>query len=70
VGAERAQLVETRGGMFIPINITCTLDDNFERLTSTDRSTKNKLIDIEILSEIRVCKGTAHHPAIHPLQSL
>ena len=39
--------------MFIPINITCTLDENVKRLTSTDRLTKNKLINIEILSEIR-----------------
>ena len=53
VGAEDAQLVKTRGGRFIPINITCTLDENVKRLTSTDRLAKNKVINIEILSEIR-----------------
>jgi hypothetical protein len=55
VGVEHAQLVKTGGGNFIPINITCTLDENVKRLTSTDRLAKNKLINIEILSEIRVC---------------
>jgi hypothetical protein len=46
VGSEHAQLVKIRGGMFIPINITCTLDENVKRLTSTDRLTKNKLINV------------------------
>lgn len=56
---EYATMAARRGCALIPVNATCSEDENMRRLVSVERAQHGKLVDKEIVAHIR------NGPAIH-----
>ncbi|MBI3440362.1 MAG: AAA family ATPase [Proteobacteria bacterium] len=57
-------LADRRGVPFVPTLLTCTLEENKQRLVDPARASKGKLMDIENLASLYE-KYTIYHPTTH-----
>ncbi|RSL84455.1 hypothetical protein CEP52_016433 [Fusarium oligoseptatum] len=53
VGLEYFNCAVQRGCHFIPITLRCSKEENLKRLTSDDRATHGKLVDVEFAKQFR-----------------
>ena len=60
-------LAKARNDMFVPVRLTCTIEENVRRGITPERAQKQKLIKPDILQALAE-KHTVLHPSDHPYQ--